>query len=189
MGSIVEDDYSEDFIPPVSWNVILTAKPEHPIFIGSLCVHIREAVELLNRDVKKTLEIKRYMCPGNHDRMPAEMILPMNRFVDNDFSLHSYKVGDLVMPEIVEVAKQVTGDEWVFTQTPNPFNLYAAKVVYNGLNTGEVYIDDPKCTNLLIIEFSRFHSTNIVGQWIIGYYDRDVWLRRYRVDAQPFQDV
>lgn len=188
MGSIIDSDICGDYIPPVAYDAIIRARPEHPIYMGEIRVYIREAVRFLNRNVKTTLEVKRYLGPGNHPKMPAEMILPNNRFVDEDFVMKNLKPGDLVGEWIVDIAKKITGDDWVFTQNANPFNLYAAKVVYNGLNTGNVYIDDPKVSNLLIIQFSDTHCTNIAGQWIIGYYNRESWIRRVRIDSLPIQD-
>jgi hypothetical protein len=187
MGSIV-DGGNCDYQPPITHNAIITMKPEHPVYIGAINVYIREAVRFLDRDVKTTLEVHRYLGPGDHAKMPAEMILPNNRFVDDNFVMRGLKVNDLVGPWIVEKAKAITGDNWVFSQEHGVFNLYGAKVIYNGLNTGDVYINDPKVSNLLIIQFSDEHCSNIRGQWIIGYYNSDVWARRTRIDALPIQD-
>lgn len=188
MGSILETDACADFVQPIAHNVIITMKPEHPVYMGEINVYIREAARFLDRDVKTTLEVHRYLGPGDHNKMPAEMILPNNRFVDHDYVMRNLKAGDLVNEWIVDTAKAVTGDKWVFTQNANNFNLYGAKVVYNGLNTGDVYINDPKVTNLLIVQFSDDHCMNIRGQWVIGYYNRDTWLRRERIDNMPIQD-
>lgn len=188
MGSVIETDFCSDYVPPVAWNAIVKAKPENPIWMGEINVYIREAVQFLNRDIKTTLEVRRYLGPEDHNKMPAEMILPNNRFVDHDYYMRGLKVGDLIESWIVDTAKEVTGDNWVFTQNSNPFNLYGAKVVYNGLNTGEVYIDDPKVSNVLILQFSDTHCTNIRGQWVIGYYNNETWLRRSRIDHLPIQD-
>jgi len=188
MGSILETDLCSDYVPPCPWNAVITAKPNNPLWVGELNVYIREAVQFLDRNIKTTLEVHRYLGPEDHSKLPAEMILPNKRFVDQDFHMRGLKSGDLVGAWIVDTAKEVTGDAWVFTENANPFNLYGAKVVYNGLNTGEVYIDDPKVSNLLIIQFSDTHSTNIRGQWVIGYYNRETWLRRSRIDALPIQD-
>lgn len=187
MGSIL-DGGNCDYQPPVSYNVIITMKPEHPVFVGAINVFVREAVKFLDRDVKTTLEVHRYLGPGDHAKLPAEMILPNKRFVDDDFTMRALKVGDLVGPWIVEKAKQITGDNWVFTQEQDVFNLYGSKVIYNGLNTGDIYIDDPKVSNAIIIQFSDEHCSNIRGQWIIGYYNSSVWDRRTRIDALPIQD-
>lgn len=189
MGSVIENDMDcGDYVPPVTWNATVKMKPNHPIWVGEIRVYIREAVKLLDRNIKTTLEVKRYLGPGDHDKMPAEMILPMNKFTDQDHLMRNLKVDDLVGPWAVEVAKKVTGDEWVFSQTPGVFNLYGAKVIYNGLNTGEVYINEPRVSHVLIIQFSDSHCTNIAGQWIIGYYNHDTWLRRIRVDSYPLMD-
>jgi len=189
MGSIIENDIEcDDYIPPVTWNANVKINPEHPIWMGEIKVYIREAVQLLDRPIKTTLEVKRYLGPGNHDKLPAEMILPMDRFVDYDHTLKHLKHGDLVGAWAVDMAKRVTGDEWVFEKRPLPFNLYGAKVVYNGLNTGEIYINDPKVSNALIIQFHDEYSNNLAGQWIIGYYNHENWLRRSRIDHLPIQD-
>jgi hypothetical protein len=188
MGSILETDACSDFVQPIAYNLIIKMKPEHPIYVGEIHVYIREAVQFLNRDIKTTLEVLKYLGPEEHHKMPAEMILPNNRFVDHDYVMKNLKPGDLVEKWIVDTAKAITGDDWVFTQNQNPFNLYGTKVVYNGLNTGEVYINDPKVSNILIVQFSDEHCTNIRGQWVIGYYNRDSWLRRERIDNLPIQD-
>lgn len=189
MGSIVENNIScEDYIPPVTWNVTVKILPEHPFWMGELRVYVREAVKFLDRNIKTTIEIYKYLGPGDHDKMPAEVILPMNRYVDTDYLLKKLKVDDLVPAGIVDIAKLVTDDCWVFSNIPQVFNLYGAKVIYNGPNTGEVYIDDPKVSNVIIIQFSDSHCRNIAGQWIIGYYNRETWLRRARIDSYPLMD-
>lgn len=187
MGSIL-DGGNCDYQPPVSHNVIITMKADHPVYIGAINVYVREAVRFLDRDIKTTLEVHRYLGPGDHSKLPAEMILPNNRFVDDNFTMRGMKVDDLVGQWIVEKAKAITGDNWVFTQEQNVFNLYGSKVIYNGLNTGSIYIDDPKVSNAMIIQFSDEHCSNIRGQWIIGYYNSEVWNRRTRIDALPIQD-
>ncbi|MNP89218.1 hypothetical protein D3C85_16220 [compost metagenome] len=188
MGSILDGDADSDYVPPIAYDAIIKMKDNHPVYLGEIRVYIREAVHFLNRNVKTTLEVRKYLGPEDHAKMPAEMILPNNRFVDHDHFMKNLKVGDLVEEWIVNTAKSITADDWVFTQNANPFNLYGARVVYNGLNTGEVYIDDPKVSNVLIIQFSDLHCTNIAGQWIIGYYNHDTWLRRVRSDSLPIQD-
>jgi len=188
MGSILASAECSDYVPPVAWNAIITAKPNHPLWVGEINVYIREAVQFLDRNVKTTLEVRRYLGPEDHHKMPAEMILPNDRFVDHDHLMRDLKVGELVGEWIVDSAKRITQDAWVFTQTANPFNLYGAKVVYNGLNTGEVYIDDPRVSRVLIIQFSDTHCTNLRGQWVMGYYDSRTWERRTRIDHLPIQD-
>lgn len=186
MGSIIENDLDcEDYVPPVTWNVNIKIKDNHPVWMGEIRVYVREAIKLLDRNVKTTLAVRHYLGPGDHDKMPAEMILPMNRFTDQHYLLAGLKVDDLVGPWVVDVARSITDDEWVFTQNPGVFNLYATKVIYNGLNTGEVYINDPKVSNVLVLQFSNEHCRNIAGQWIIGYYNPEAWLKRQRVDAYP----
>lgn len=187
LGSIVENNCG-DYTPPVTYNATIRMRPEHPIWMGEIVVYIREAVKFLNRDIKTTLEVKRYLGPGDHAKMPAEMILPNNRFVDEDYYLHGLKVGDLVGEEIVRLAMKVTGDLWVFDSNPQPFNLYGAVVLYNGNNTGDFYIPAPEVTNVVIVQFSDHHCTNLAGQWIIGYYSKQKWIRRTRVDNFPLQD-
>lgn len=188
MGSIIETDFCADYFQPIAHNVIIKMRPEHPVYVGEINVYIREAVKFLDRDIKTTVEINKYLGPGDHDKLPAEMMLPNNRFVDHDYVMRNLKPGDLVDTWIVDTAKAITNDAWIFSNEQEVFNLYGAKVVYNGLNTGDVYIDDPKVTNLLIIQFSDMHCSNIRGQWIIGYYNRDTWLRRVRIDNLPIQD-
>lgn len=188
MGSILETDSCADFVQPVAYTAVIKMRPEHPIYIGEIYVFIREAVQFLDRDITTTLQVLRYLGPERHNKMPAEMILPNNRFVDHDYVMRNLKPGDLVDRWILDTAKAITHDRWVFTPEPAPFNLYGTKVIYNGLNTGEVYIDDPKVSNILIVEFSEEHSANIQGQWVIGYYNRDTWLRRERIDNLPIQD-
>lgn len=190
MGSIIVNDMEcDDYVPPVTWNANIRIKDEHPIWMGEIKVYIREAIQLLDRPVKTTLEVKRYLGPGDHAKLPAEMILPMNRFVDDQYHLQGLKSGDLVGPWAVALAKEVTGDQWVFENGARPFNLYGAKVIYNGLNTGEVYIDDPRVANVLIVEFHNEFSNNLAGQWVIGYYHKETYLRRARIDSLPIQDM
>lgn len=188
MGSILETDACSDFVQPIAYNIIIKMKPEHPVYVGEIHVYIRDAVQFLNRDIKTTLQVLNYLGPQEHHKLPAEMILPNNRFVDHDYVMKSLKPGDLVERWIVDTAKVVTGDDWVFEASQVPFNLYGTKVVYNGLNTGEVYINDPKVTNILIVQFADEFCSNIRGQWVIGYYNRDTWLRRERIDNLPIQD-
>jgi hypothetical protein len=192
LGSIVENEIEYgDYIPPQGWDVKITMRPEHPIWIGELHVYVRESIRLLDRDIKTTLEIKRFLGPGGNEKMPAELILPMHKSTgrtDHHGLLRSLEVGSLIPMGLVDIAKDITRDDWVFSEEPADFNLYGARVVYNGLNTGLVFNDDPRVSNLIIVEFSPTHSKNIAGYWSIGYYDHDSYLRAQRLDYYPLQD-
>lgn len=189
LGSIVENEGAcNDYVPPVSRNAVIKINPLHPYWMGELVVYIREAIQFMDRDIKSTLEIKRYLGPGDHNKVPAEMVLHMTGFVDQDHYIKSLKPGDLVRAGIVDIAKTLTRDPWVFTETPGVFNLYGTKVIHNGMNTGELYIDDPRVTNVLVLEFAEEACTNIRGQWVFGYYNGDDWFKRQRADALPIQD-
>lgn len=187
MGSIVEDQCG-DYVPPASWNAVVKIGPDHPYWMGEINVYIREAVEFLHRDITTTLAINAYLGPGDHNKIPAEMVLRMTGFVDQDQYIRNLKPGDLVHAGIIDIAQSLTDDPWVFTKGPGPFNMYGTKVVHNGVNTGELYIDDPRVTNVLVLEFGEEYCTNIRGQWLFGYYNAESWLRRQRVDALPIQD-
>lgn len=187
MGSIVEASCG-DYIPPAAWNAVVKIRPEHPYWMGEINVYIREAVEFLDRNISTTLEIKKYLGLGDHNKIPAEMVLRMTGYVDRDHYVRDLKEGDLVLPMILEAAKSLTDDPWVFEKEPGPFNLYGTKVVHNGVNTGDLYIDDPRVTNVLVLEFGEENCTNIRGQWVFGYYNGETWLRRQRIDALPIQD-
>lgn len=187
LGSVVVDEFS-DYFPPASYNAIVTILPNHPYWIGELNVYIREAVEFLDRDIKNTLEIYKYLGHGDHNKIPAEMMLKMDGFVDKDEYIKNLKVGDPVGPMILDVVKSLTPDPWVFVNEPANFNLYGTKVIYNGHNTGDVYINDPRVTRVMIIAFGEEHCSNIRGEWVFGYYDSETWLRRQRIDALPIQD-
>lgn len=188
MGSIVDNSNLDDYIPPISFNAVIKIKDEHPYWMGELNVYIREAVQFLDRDIKTTLQIKSYLGPGDHAKIPAEMMLRMDRYVDKDYLIKNLKVNELVGPYIVDIAKDLTADPWTFDPKPGPFNLYGTKVIYNGVNTGDVYIDDPKVTNVMILEFGEENCTNIRGQWVFGYYNQESWLNRQRIDELPLQD-
>lgn len=187
MGSIVET-HCGDYQPPTAWNAVVKIRPEHPYWMGEINVFIREAVEFLHRDIETTLLVKRYLGQGDHNKIPAEMMLRMTGYVDRDHYIRDLKEGDLVLPMILEAAKSLTSDPWVFQEGHAPFNLYGTKVVHNGVNTGELYIDDPRVTNVLVLEFGEVHCTNIRGQWVFGYYNGETWLKRQRIDALPIQD-
>lgn len=187
MGSIVESSCG-DYIPPAAWNAVVKIRPEHPYWMGEINVYIREAVEFIHRNIQTTLDINRYLGPGDHTKVPAEMVLRMTDYVDRDHYIRDLKEGDLVLPMIVEIAKSLTDDPWVFKEGGHAFNLYGTKVIHNGVNTGELYIDDPRVTNVLVLEFGEEHCTNIRGQWVFGYYNGETWLRRQRIDALPIQD-
>jgi hypothetical protein len=187
MGSIVENSCG-DYIPPAAFNAVVKIRPEHPYWMGEFPVYIREAVEFLDRDIKNTLEINRYLGPGDHAKIPAEMMLKITGFVDKDYYVRGLKEGALVGKMILDVAKDLTRDPWVFEDKPAPFNLYGTTVVHNGTNTGELYIGDPRVSNVMVLQFSEEFCTNIRGQWVFGYYNGETFLRRQRIDALPIQD-
>lgn len=188
LGSIVENEGCADYVPPVAFNAVVKISPKHPYWMGELNVYIREAVQFLDMDLKSTLEVYRYLGPGDHNKIPAEMMLRMDGYVDTDQYVKNLKEGDLVTSFIVDIAKSLTKDPWTWDAKPGPFNLYGTKVIHNGLNTGELYIDDPKVTNVMVLEFGEENCTNIRGQWVFGYYDRESWLKRQRIDWLPLQD-
>lgn len=187
MGSIVENSCG-DYVPPIAYNAIVKIRPEHPYWMGQFPVYIREAVEFLNRPIKNTLEIHRYLGPEDHNKIPAELMLRIDGFVDKDYYVRGLKEGSLVGKMILDVVKDLTQDPWVFDEKPQPFNLYGTTVIHNGINTGELYINDPRVTNVMVLQFSDNHCTNIRGQWVFGYYNEQSWLRKERIDALPIQD-
>ncbi len=187
MGDITAN-FCGDYQPPIAWNAVVKIRPEHPYWMGELNVYIREAVEFLDRDLLTTLKVHQYLGPESHDKIPAELMLRMTKYVDRDHYIRDLKADDLILPMILEVAKSLTTDPWVFEDKPAPFNLYGTKVVHNGVNTGDLYIDDPRVTHVLVLEFSEEHCSNIRGQWVFGYYNAETWLKRQRIDYLPIQD-
>lgn len=189
LGSVVENEGCGDYTPPISWNAIISIRPEHPFWQGEISVYIREAFQFLDRDIKSTLQIGRHLGPEKHDKIPAEMVLRMDRYVDSDYVIRELKAGDLVDKGILQHAQSLTQDPWIFEDRNAPFNLYGTKVVHNGPNTGDIYINDPKVTDVLILEFSDDYCRNITGQWVFSYYNQQSWLKRQRIDALPIQDM
>lgn len=187
LGEIMTD-FCSDYVPPESYNAIVKIKPEHPYWMGELNVFIREAVEFLDRPIANTLQIYHYLGPGDHNKVPAEMMLKMTGFVDIDHYVRDLKAGDFVTDFILPVCRNLTQDPWVFDRKPQPFNLYGTKVIHNGVNTGDLYIDDPRVTNVLVLEFGEECCTNIRGQWVFGYYNAETWLNRQRIDRLPIQE-
>lgn len=85
-------------------------------------------------------------------------------------AIEKLSVGDLTPADIPTNGWGVdSGDIWVFVDKPAKFNLYGAKVVYNGLRrNGDPVSNNSSLTHLLLVELSDY-CTNFQGFYAFFY--------------------
>lgn len=173
---ISEDRYGS------KWEVIPTK--ENLLFKGSVEIHVRPLNKILDRTVRTFLDVHTYFRTNeNNDRPDVSYIFkPKSPSKEFDVLLKGLKADqvaleDAVGKDLVKLAKNLTNDNWVSVGAVTEFNLYNARIIYNGLNTGKFFSGSRQHSHVLVIELSEFCS-NLKGQWSIPYFSK-AWNATY----------
>lgn len=163
-------------------DITIAFKPEHLIFFGELKVRVRPALEFLDTTIDSLLDIREYYKDDATTPPPVELYLKHGEATLTDdipqTVRRSYEVylRTLTADELIEEDDQlddlleiITGDEWkIDAELPGSFNLYGAKVVYNGLTTEQQQVNDAAYNYVLVLELSGACS-NLSGLLRIAY--------------------
>lgn len=185
------EDAAEPVVNDQVFNYRLSADFGNLIWVGETPVFVRQTQELMGRDIRTDLAIRHYFAETRSRKVAIELIVDATKTAD-DFAALLKKFnagGKLNAPtHFTPVAKFLTGDEWVSVKERAPFNLYEARVLYNGLNSGEYFTGQRKHSHVLALELSEA-CTNLSGIWLIPYRDATAYrYSDYRIDHGPLLD-
>ena len=155
----------------------------HLIFFGSFYLQVRPSLELLGTTIGQLMDLREYYNNGERDKPFIELYCPRgellldSRSVPDPVSLAAlemelYSVLEntlIVGGRMADIFDILTGDDWVCVDSPVPFNLYNAVVLYNGLRSSEHQTRSPKYPYSLVIELSDHYCSNLKGIITVGY--------------------
>lgn len=185
------EDAAEPVVNDQVYNYRLTAAYGNLIWVGETPVFVRQTQELMGRDIRTDLAIRHYFAETRSRKVAIELIVDNTKTAD-DFAalLKKFPAGSKLPAStpFVNVGKFLTGDTWVSGKERAPFNLYEARVLYNGLNSGEYFTGQRKHSHVLALELSEA-CTNLSGIWLIPYRDATAYrYSDYRIDHGPLLD-
>lgn len=162
---------------------ILRFKQNHLIFFGEVKLYTRRAVESLGTSIDSLMDLRKYYADGNMNLPAVDLLIPKGElYVSRDTFpdhthrrgiesiLYAMKTNNLLDAawQLPVILKDLTEDEWVATETPSKFNLYGAKVIYNGFVSKEQTLDDTGYNFVVAVELGKL-CTNLTGIIKIGY--------------------
>lgn len=167
----------------------LVAKSTNLVWVGRTKVLIREKVAFLGQNVKTVLDIKRYFFQTQEQKVPVELVIDREKDATPFSALLKHFANDDVLNEttsFTEVARSLTGDAWRSVQATEDFNLFGAKVLYNGYNQGVYFTGLKRFSHVLALELSETHCKNLKGIWLVHYHDKNAEkFSDYRIDRGP----
>ncbi len=164
-------------------NYTLRFKQNHLIFFGEVKIYTRRAVESLGTSIDSLLDLRKYYEDGNMNLPPVDLLIPKGElyvsreaYPDHaqrrglESMLYAMKVDNLldVAWQLPMLLQTLTKDKWVASETPSEFNLYGAKVIYNGFVSKEQTLENSGYNFVVAVELSEL-CTNLAGIIKIGY--------------------
>jgi hypothetical protein len=164
-------------------NYTLRFKQTHLIFFGELQIYTRRAVESLGISIDSLLDLRTYYADGNMNVPQVDLLIPKGElYVTREVfpqhyqrraveaMLYGMKVDNLldVAWQLPTLLATLTKDKWVATQTPSEFNLFGAKVIYNGFVSKDQTLENAGYNFVVAIELGAL-CTNLTGIIKIGY--------------------
>jgi len=164
-------------------NYTLQFKQTHLIFFGELQIYTRRAVESLGISIDSLLDLRTYYADGNMNVPPVDLLIPKGElYISRELfpehatrrglesMLYAMKVNNLLdvawqMPTLLRV---LTKDHWMAQTEPSAFNLYGAKVIYNGFVSKDQTLENAGYNFVVAIELGVL-CTNLTGIIKIGY--------------------
>lgn len=188
-GFDAEDDEPE---PPVEMptpgyldnrNYKLTFKQTHLIFFGEVQVQTRRAMQSLGNPIDSLMDLRTFYTDGNMNVPPVDLLIPkgelyVSREKFSDLAqrhaiqnyLYSQTPGNqFILTELMSsLLSGLTGDEWVSSEEPAPFNIRDGKVIYNGFVSKDQSLEDAGYNFVIAVELGPL-CTNLTGIIKIGY--------------------
>lgn len=176
-----------------NYNFTVRAKPSSKIWVGQTTLLVRPTAMLLDRSIGVNLAVRQYLSDTRDTKAPIELIYD----VETDAQVHAeiiakkFKAGDVItsVSPFLEIARQLTRDNWVAGLVKSNFNLQGSTVLYNGYNVGDYATDSADASHILVIELGDL-CRNLKGQWTIQYKDPTVFkYNASRVDTDSLPDI
>ncbi|MGG4591671.1 hypothetical protein ACLPJK_25790 [Pseudomonas aeruginosa] len=168
-------------VPPygemVSFDYRIKAKDNSLLWVGQTQVLVRPVGYLLDKPVSQRLDVLSWFNETRQNKAPVERVIP--RHLDataHASALRQYKAGQHIdlTSTFPGIARSLTDDEWVASPEVEDFNLYQAKVLYNGYNSDIYFNGFARMSRVLALELSN-KCRNLAGIWLLGYSDKDVY--------------
>jgi hypothetical protein len=170
-----------------NYNFTVRAKPGSLIWVGETSLLVRPTAELLERSIMVNLAVRQYLTETKDTKTPIELIYAIEKDASQwgEIFAERIKTGDSItdVSPFIDIARQLTGDNWIGTGTKANFNLRGSTVLYNGYNSGEFATDYPEFSHILVICLGDL-CRNLKGIWTIQYKDPTVFkYDQCRVDS------
>lgn len=184
-----EDDEPEPPVemPPPGYldnrNYTLLFKQNHLIFFGEIQVQTRRAMQSLGNPIDSLMDLRTFYTDGNMNVPPVDLLIPKGElYVDKESYpqeyqrksiealLHGLDVGGTLSLawQVPVVVSTLTGNTWIAEDRPADFNLFGAKVIYNGFVSKDQSLEDVGYNFVVAIELG-LACTNLTGILKIGY--------------------
>lgn len=163
---------------PEEIDFVLSTAPDSLIWFGQIKVLVRPSGFLLGESVSKRLNLRKWFHETLSEKVAVELAIP--KTIDgtpHSTFLSSMKVGDYINETSMfpGVARSLTKDEWVsVVDQVSDFNLYGAKIIYNGVNTNNFFTGQSRLSRVLAVELSD-SCRNLEGVWLIAYSDKEAY--------------
>lgn len=150
----------------------VTALPAHLLYQGEFTVQVAPVSELMGVPFSRRLRVQEYYATQSGKLSIEWMRDPALELTDHYHAVRYLRVNDRigVGSALVPALAVKSGLPWVSLATAKRFNLYDARVVYNGPNTGIHYSGSMRHSHVLALELSDL-CTNFSGTWILPYSD------------------
>jgi hypothetical protein len=170
-----------------NYNFTVRAKPGSLIWVGETSLLVRPTAELLERSIMVNLAVRQYLTETKDTKTPIELIYAIEKDASQwgEVFAERIKTGDSItdVSPFIDIARQLTGDNWVGSGYKANFNLQGSTVLYNGYNSGEFVTDYPEFSHILVICLGDL-CRNLKGIWTIQYNDPTVFkYDQCRVDS------
>lgn len=188
--SVAPDDQQPEVpgFPQVA-TLTLKALSTSLLWVGEITILARNMVTLMERSISQRLKVREYFHETLEDKIAVELLVP--RYLNaSDYSttLRRLKKDEYLSEhsDFVGIARALTKDEWVAVDYKENFNLYGAKVLYNGFNRDEFFNGFARMSHVLALQLPS-QCANLAGIWLVGYNDREAFqYTPFRVDGGPY---
>lgn len=151
---------------------LLTILDNHLFLSGELKLRLVPNLDILGTSISSMMDLREYLSTNVLSRYPIESYIgTMDMIVEDPVLGKSLFYLDVNEPNrilLADTLRSLTNDEWVVTDELTPFNLFDAKLLYNGKRNSRHVSVDPKCMYVLELELGWLNS-NLTGTVHIGY--------------------
>lgn len=167
-GDLIDGD---EGIPPTSTSwYTLTYLDTHLLFEGSIRVRVEPSIQLLGTTISRLLDIQSYYTDVEAGKYPTELYMNDFQWMEGPQATWLFKMDpeDIPYAMVAQRLSELTGDPWVTSITPLPFNVYGITVLYNGLVSTE-YPGDIQYPYICVFKLSDEFCDNLTGVITVFY--------------------